>query len=639
MACNKSTLILISSYADGELTAEEATRAESHLHTCEECRKRLEEWRGQREVFEWAYTQTVRDEPAYEWKAEPTASRPTPAIRLSWKPIWTRRGMAWAGAMALALFLCIGYRHAVPPSLPVGRQVAAKSETRHARLGLGVRLELGPHSEVERLDSRSIRLRRGWVSATVNHGQGLRILTQRLDVTDKGTRFVVGTGPKMDYVIVEDGLVAARAAGGTLHQVGAGRVLFARDKGAPVIARLPQAEDDQFGRVWPLVDEEEAFFPRNAISLDWDEGIRRLGQSLEGLQVRDGCVGGWSTDGWWLYDAVICGISKGLRDHFTDIAQAMAGGTVDGGDWEIPVAIIQVSGIESEPQLPADVYYLRVVPKGGTVVWRLTGSMGGAADFPLVARRTDLHGSSFSETSSKSFRRIVTHRILKSGKREEECLMLLTDWPGEYKPSLLVKLSTHLNPPSSDDQELLDAIEELGMTASPLDIRYLDPERSRRVLVGWSKSAGKEIGRAYQQAQSGRRARAQVGAFGTDAPIDAPDLAPGAYRLYLVFPGGRAKPYFEIESGATKRLEASGPDGHLRAESGILPNYDDTELMNMSLQYGVTKAVDGAFNIRLAVIGRPGDPKWRKISDGRGGYTQLRPTEVWTQGWVRIKKP
>ena len=242
MACDRDTVLLISCYADGEATHEEASRAKTHLEDCRECRRLVENWSKERTMLEWTYATELPREAEIDWRQELArrGESQSPSRRYGWTrmlaPCRPLR-LVWTGALAAAVIVGFLIHHftAQPPMLEVGARIVTSSESESARMDGGIELRIGPNSKVTRIDDRSIRLKKGWVNASVRHGSGLRVLTRRIRVLDVGTVFRVGTGPKLDYVIVREGSVSV-AAENASRRVEAGQMLVAQDKRSSVTA-------------------------------------------------------------------------------------------------------------------------------------------------------------------------------------------------------------------------------------------------------------------------------------------------------------------------------------------------------------------------------------------------------------------
>ena len=650
-------MLLISSYADGEATPEEAAHAKAHLEHCGECRQSVEQWRGQRAMFEWAYTAELLEDTKTEWQDAPVGKgkRMSIAERLSIFPIWARRPptWAWAGALAVAIVagFAIHYIATLPPFLKIGTQMAAGRASESARMEGDTELKLGPNSKISRIDDRTIRLENGWVNASVPHGSRLRVLTRRMEVLDQGTRFEVGTGPKLDYVIVEEGSVSV-SKGKATRRVSAGQVLTAQDEGEPSVASLPdeQPEDENSGA--SLTRQDSAFAPCDAQSLDWQEGLERLASRFPDLRWSGGTVGGCMESNGIEYRhsiSTMIGLKSGLREHFAEIAEALSGGTVDSGDWEIPVALIQVSDVIT-PELPGDVYYVQLVCRDGEIVWRFTGSMGSQDDYPLMAGQVHwlTSGSGGGGEGVVGRLRYRTYWKYAAGKPTVVDMTIWSaDWPVRFWPMLGLRMSgTPIAQSQADRQALLAEVANRVSKTAGLNLKdrypkllYLDPERRHRILIAWNDDAGKELCRVSDLAKQGLGGSVTLAALATDVPLEEPKAPAGIYLLRFVLPGASRPPYLEIGAPDLRGAAAWGKSSHalqasMPADSSVgenswhpdsLPGYGAVKLSF------ITKGADhNAFPFRFQVVGRP---------DDRSHTSKLNPTEVWAEGWIRVKKP
>lgn len=627
MACDQKTLLLISCYADGEAVGDDATRASAHLETCAECRKLVEEWQGSQDLLQWACAFELPDEVVLEAKRTESAHgvvqrRARPQLRWNWR---------WAAGLAtVAIIAAAGYWFVtLPPLMAVGEKVApAAGQT--VRIGSSIRLEIGPGSEVVRLDDRTVRLDKGWVSAKVTHGTGFTVLTKRLAVRDRGTRFWVGTKPGLDTVVVDEGLVDVEIAG-IHHKVRAGDLLMSPNYGRTYVARFFAAGADEEEPEVPSPKRTTEFVPATANSLDMEEGIRELAKQFPVVGHSGGYVGGGESDSnnrYWFSITTCRGLRAGLRRHFHEIARSLAGGPVE-GEWQVPVACALVDGIESAPSLPGGVYYIRLVAQHGRVVWRVTDAAGHEADFPLGCGVPGsggggaMHGSGGSICyRDASSRQVTIHAI---------------DWPGDLKPSLTLKLgSTPLSEVRRRDQPLLREMRDLvsgisGFDRFTSDPCYLDPQRRHRLIVEWNDDAGNELCRLWERAKQGRSGSVILGAVATDSSFVEPRLTARVCLLRFVLLAPDRMPHFELvsdsSSSGARRVLQRGNLVNPHEGSGYSPQ-SPRGCGSMTLRYGLVRTEADSFVFRFWMTGRPDN------------FEEAQEANViWAQGLVRIKKP
>ena len=263
MSCNREMQLLISCYVDGEATQAEVVRAEEHLAGCATCRNLLEHWQGEQQLFTWAYTRAFDEEISMETllrKAGKETRQPmSEIIRKPFGQLTLPHKWAWLGTLAALFIAGVIYLMVTMLSfLPVGRVLITEAHSRAARMDWSVALTVEPYSHVRCLSRHVLRVEQGWVEATVQHGRNFRIVTPRLSVLDRGTRFYVGSGPKSDYVIVEDGAVEVQV-GQARQRLTAGQVLFADDRGAPIVTALPALLPKEEADYQPLASVRTVF--------------------------------------------------------------------------------------------------------------------------------------------------------------------------------------------------------------------------------------------------------------------------------------------------------------------------------------------------------------------------------------------
>lgn len=668
MACDRRTRLLISCYADGETTPSETAKAKAHLETCPECRALIDQWSGEKAVFQWAYTSQIPEETTQDWRESLAGKAPKmstattkPASRkwprLKWPtitlPTLVRRPINWAiaGLVTAAVIagLMIYQTTTLPPMIGVGATITAAATAQPARMGEAIELTIGPNSRVTRMDETSLRLEEGWVSAEVRRAK-LRILSPRLEVIDKGTRFRVGTGPKMDYVIVEEGEVTATHKK-TSHTLSAGQVLFAGDDGKVQLGSLPQDDEptsDQHNQLSNQTDRF-VFAPDTDFDLKEKEGLLRLASQYPEVHYTGSGRSVARNNGvQYEFGYDTANFSKTLRKHFVDIAQALTGSPGSATDWEFPVAILTLSGVKTDRVLPLDVYLLRLISQDGRVFWRLNGSLGNQADFPLLDIKPDTDGSG-DDRIRYDFRWWESD----SSTKNLACDIWLPEWPGETKLTLRIELTGRPQVDTEHEQRAILAEAErlsAGTKGLKLDFRrssllYLDPEREHKLLIAWNKNAGKQLCELSDLSQKRRSGAVYMGVIVTDTPIAEPQLDAGAYLLRLSLDAPSNKPRIELESigpnkqryllrTAKRKSEDTFAGGGENCQTTELPGYGKSTL---SCKTG--KADGDAYPFLFQVVGDPSDKSTAEVKNSDGSVSYMNPNKPWAEAYIRIKKP
>lgn len=549
MACDQKTLLLISAYADGEAMLEETREARTHLEQCGDCRKLLEDWRGQRTLFEWAYSLEMPEKELIRMEQpvrEPLRTRNTrlPSFRWTW---------VGAGALASAIAVLVYSVVTLPPILQ--KTLVTKSETQAVRVKKDIELQVGPDTKIERIGDRSIRLLDGWVSASVRHGTGFRVLARRIQVTDQGTRFTVGSGPKLDYLLVEEGSVVIKKDG-LAREVKAGQVATVEDRGKPSIASLRDTSPDTTST---SIGKEAAkpFAPSDAMQLEWQEGLKRLARRFPDIELGEGrssqSDSPRSGPKSYLVQQQDARWRKELSLHYLDLVGAMAGQRVAPGDWEIPVQVMLVSGVMSKPELPLDIYYIRLVPSNGTVVWRFTGANGAEADYPITSVRvTERWGGVLAGISEG----VSTGQ----GDVRREHLRLVV-FPGEIKPELNFTVGRVAEPAGRSWDDMLKAAQKVSPRGSTTqeDRWYLDEQRQHRLLIlGPPYDLSGSTATLRRLITGKERGTATAAVIATDQPLVDPPAPAGTYLLRLIRPAAGKPLHWEIATTDSKAVAGWG---------------------------------------------------------------------------------
>jgi hypothetical protein len=328
------------------------------------------------------------------------------------------------------------------------------------------------------------------------------------------------------------------------------------------------------------------------------------------------------------YSYSVCpGLNSALREHFADIAQAASGGRIDSANWELPVCGIMVDGIASTPELPADIYYVRLVCEDGGLKWRLSGAMGNDADFPFAFGGPNKHRACVMQGGSDFSIEYSPPR--KGGDREFS--IRLSGWSGELKPRLQLTLrSVRTSEVRRDEQTLLANVtrvfpEANGMKLKSPTILYMDTQRKHWFLIVWNNEAGKTLRRIHDLAKQQHDVSVIVGAVATDLPLEVPSGKPGAYLMRFVQPAASGKPRLELVTASGRSIAmlsssvAVGVPRHggrtcstgiwgLRQGETVMPEY-------------IINPADGtAFPFGFKLCGKDTD-------------------DVWAEGWVRVTKP
>ena len=235
MKCDKDFLILLSAYADGETNNNETQKVITHLEICSDCRNLLEEWQGQKQVMQWAFTQSLleSDCQVVRTKQAKEISGAKMNNNINEVSIPIKKKIRWQWSFAVPLIIIFTFIMVVmyinqPQIIKVGDTLSTASAKESARLEGGVKLAIGPNSKIVRLSEDKIRLEKGWVNAIVNGGSGISIITKRIEISDIGTKFKVRTTSKFDYVSVKEGSVIVKSKKRE-DRVGEGKILLAED--------------------------------------------------------------------------------------------------------------------------------------------------------------------------------------------------------------------------------------------------------------------------------------------------------------------------------------------------------------------------------------------------------------------------
>ena len=671
VVCSKEILMLISAYADGEVTPEESMRAAAHLQDCAECRKLVDEWRGQLSVFKWAYTRNIPEEYSVE-ELKQIVQQKMPVVEvsrrskmsvlrqrmlnlpiISWRPVWSKL----AAVTALVFIIAFGAYYAVtrPVPLETGHGISTSTRSKAVSMGRGILLRVGPDSVIRRVDARSIRLDRGWVNVSVRNSRGIRVITRRMEVVDQGTDFDVVRGFEQDYVKVDDGSVFVTCHA-SKYQVNAGQLLVAEDDGEPSLGTLPE-ESVQSGDVEkPLKNRDYTFVPRASEDILWEEGLHALASEFPNARLLSRAITGTVS---------IKSETQGLKGEFSlaadsriwhdvyvhsgEIVKAAAGGRIDSHGWAIPIGVIMVNGeIAGQSGASGGVFFVQLVSKDGTVVWRLNDVSGYDFDMPVVMKKPRPESLLFRNTWSRP----LGYDHLEGVKANTHTARIwLDDWPGELKPML--ELTMHVTEPLQDDADMEEMRNKLDSSLggskefSPDNFMlvYMDPDCHYRLLMVWNRESRAQLCRITDLNKQGRSGSAILGAIVTDVPLDEPAAGSGAYFIKLVQSSSAGSPHLEIAAPNAHgtilpKLAAGngrGPEGQMSwaTKPGTGENTVRPDCAEVFPEFEFKGNDETGFPIRFSVIGRPDG----SIRYDKDGGIRIPMNDIWAQGWIRIRRP
>lgn len=649
MTCDREMLLLISSYADGEATPEEAERAAEHLVGCTGCRKMVEQWQGHQQLFTWAYTREITDGCTadelirLERKDHPMTedNLPRKAKQERKTNIAMPRRWAWAATLAAVLLIALTAYAVVAHSwLKVGQQLVTTIQPRETRMAINIGLTVGPHAKIRRTGTRTLRIEQGWVAADVRNGSSVIIETPRLRATDRGTKFHVGAGAKADYVTVEKGAVEVKI-GAARRMVKAGQALFAAADGTYRELVAPIVKPDK-GKEAPL-RANLTDVPTTIEAIQWEEGVARLVTRFPNLHVDGGRGTSYSRDNKVDYiigfeDIATADYRQALRVHLPQLAHILAGGTGDTGNWEIPVGVLQLAGITSPTGLADDVYYLHLAPaKGNILVWRFSGSRGTDVDVPVTFK-----AGHYWISNGGLLERSGGETIEHPGQISEYIgKYLLADWPDAQKPYLEFRVNGPQELALWQEERVMVAevarqcagVPDLSLRYPNDQYYYLDADRKHRLMIAWNQDAGRQLAQVSDLTKNGRGGTVTLAVINTELPLADPPAPAGIYLLRLVLPAGGKSPSLELGTPGNQRVPAWGGSSRI-----LLAGKPDDNGGGHSFGNGLTMPQRyGRVEIecRLGSVYNGAFPFTFKVFDRSKGAW---PGKMWTEGWIRIKK-
>lgn len=385
----------------------------------------------------------------------------------------------------------------------------------------------------------------GWISASVKGKSGVQIISKRFEVTDQGTEFTVGTTAKFDYAAVKEGSVIVKDGTGK-NKVNSGCILVKDDNGKPYVSDLPKINE-------PISRNNTVsagkYYPDTAQNIEQREVRKRLAYRFPSIKIAGGTESRNATNAGFEFEVAVTdveGFDKGIHDHLSEIMQATAGERVDGGEWEIPAAVVSISNDATYPKLPKDAYVVSLASRNGVLVWKFAGSLGAEVDVPLCFRYENIKVAPAEQSIS-----VVNIKYTAAGFVAE---LLAYAWPGPTKA--VINIVANVTQKSSEyieasrwlsvvrkEMPIVDSFPTIGNDAIPL---CLGPDRKNKFVILWNKNAGDDLSSLWNSSKHGKGGSVLLGLITSDVPLIEPAAPKGLYLLKLVVPNGTGKPHIEL---------------------------------------------------------------------------------------------
>ena len=408
------------------------------------------------------------------------------------------------------------------------------------------------------------------------------------------------------------------------------------------IINLAKSENDEsLGQ--PLYDSKKPFAPSSDIEMDLKEGLRLLGNRFPYL--RKGGNGGSSESsdkrisyGLGLTDLTNTKVS--LKKHFEELLLSYAGDQINSNDWEIPIAIIHFTTGSVNPRLPIDVYYLRIVPANGKLVWRFSGSRGNQINMPIIWKKKI--SDKYNYLKLGDLRVSGSLRYGVDLKTKSTKIICLQNWAG-FNPTCVIELQgipTAISHKNANEMAATLPISyrtgDFDASKSSPELLNLDQSRKKKLLINWNYNSGFEI---YKLIDSGKSGYVDVAAIVSDQPLIQPDINYNSYILRVELQSSKNKPIFKIipiRNQVITKESFTLQNNKDSANRGWYPQVPKGR-SDIRVIYGISPAENGSMPLAFGISGISA----RKVSvhQENGSTIPQEYPEVWVSGQVLIKQP
>ena len=538
MSCSRRWQTLVSAYADGELDPSQTAQVQAHLTECPQCRNRLDQWNCDKNIFSWAYTQQIV-EGDMDTKQIPSA--PSAESHSAGQPRRLRsaklRGIAAFALAAIVISVLVIPRVMwllMPTISDVGTTITTGSKSSKLRMGWDVSLQIGPNTRLIRTGERAFKLTQGWVEAVVS-GRPIAMSSNRMSITDMGTKFEVGTNSKFDYAKVSRGWVWVGTKNGRKVKLGENDLLLTDGKNNTASGHLNIAPRNQAQP--SSVKPEDVSETTDVLMHRCIEQMKKRypnlvlggsGSTLSNASAGRGTVFGLLT---------AAGYEPQIESHYIDILRALSGGCDAETSWRIPTALLMVSelgriGSGVQPAL------VELVMDHGKLSWQLSGSNGQritvSANTAVLPK--EINSNTSRDTADVSVKWILSAAELgsSSGVMNNSPQVIesfsLPAWPANLRPYLSITLGSipisQLFPREIEvGQEITRKIAANNgiRIEDPTSLTYLNRSLTDYMGFFWNKQLNDK------PLSDG----AILGVFHCTKPLITPRLAAGTYYVLI----------------------------------------------------------------------------------------------------------
>ncbi len=538
MSCSRRWQTLVSAYADGELDPSQTAQVQTHLTQCPSCRNMLDQWNCDKNIFSWAYTQQIV-EGDMDTKQIPSA--PSAESHSAGQPRRLRsaklRGIAAFALAAIVISVLVIPRVMwllMPTISDVGTTITTGSKSSKLRMGWDVTLQIGPNTRLIRTGERAFKLTQGWVEAVVS-GRPIAMSTNRMSITDMGTKFEVGTNSKFDYAKVSRGWVWVGTKNGRKVKLGENDLLLTDGENNTASGHLNIAPRNQAQP--SSVKPEDVSETTDVLMHRCIEQMKKRypnlvlggsGSTLSNTSAGRGTVFGLLT---------AAGYEPQIESHYIDILRALSGGCDAETSWRIPTALLMVSelgriGSGVQPAL------VELVMDHGKLSWQLSGSNGQritvSANTAVLPK--EINSNTSRDTADVSVKWILSAAELgsssdvKNNRHQVVESFSIPAWPTNLRPYLSVTLGsvplTELYPREIEVGRMINnkiAANNSVKIDDPTSLTYFNGSHSEYMGLYWNKLLN----------DNPLSDGAILGVFHCTQPLISPRLTAGTYYVLI----------------------------------------------------------------------------------------------------------
>ena len=646
MAIEKEIMVLLSSYADDEISKDELLKHIPSIERDTEHGKQIESWKEQRELMKWAYSNIIPRRPSIQWQNQ-LIQRIT---NIENKKRRKNPMIAIGIVLSLLIIFSIYKFFTRPYLLRVGETITTVSHQLNAKTENGAEFIVGPFSRFTRNTVEDFTIDQGYVRASVESEPTIGITAKHFKLTGQNINVLIGTGPKLDYAAVENGRVVVNNQVSNVT-VNRGYAITANNNKETFVSEFSD-ENENLNRNEDgvrLADVKSEFMPGRIEDSSWNEGIKALADEIPNLRLIPNKMSNSyiseNNRSYQINYAPLYNLQNRIKNHFTEIMRILQGEKININEWDIPIGLLQIKSETKD--IPAGIYSISLFSKENKIKWRLQGTQEKEIILPVTL--TDYDAKSSASIAFEG-------DMYPSGKYNK--YFVLSYWPAKAKPSFSFELKGKQDIQDLSEKQIiyeklskqLAGIKDFNLKDSKSYLFYLDSAHINHLTMIWNGNANKKLYQINDMLQKDSKAEIILAAIQVDSQIAEPSTDLKVCLLKLFMTDSSVTPRLRLSPLIEKNDENSDPfrlmlrneiNGSDKYKGEFINIWNPNPIENKSkISFEVTSIVknNDEFLLRFQIRGNPNEKLFRLTDKDKKAFVQ-DPIKVWTEGWISVANP